>query len=691
MKPYFQNTLTIPIGKLIACTLLLALTASCSLLPSKSGGEVKFTKVEQEADAVGRWRVPASMSIKLDMPQDNGNGQDKILKGIRDIIATTEVGKVFGLPVVATQDRYADFYCQKFKEAIGNGELDAGATYCMEIEKSYQDDNFLCFRVSDGIFGNGGPTQNYYVLRKSDGKLINQNEIIDIPQDSLVALAVRYSTEEVNPYDLEGEFHQFVPTVDGGILHYMIGSHFWNDVHIPVNDLQPYLTSLGSELFGIEAPSPIALLSTKWWAKVLSWLHLPKTESRLPLYLLLGLLAVGAGLLGKKKRMSKVIWVGAVGMLEIYYFGFSSYTPIWFYSVDYQWYLRLLFMAVGAALIVVQCVVTDEIFLRDNLYGKEREKANVQGGMSLFLLFALFAAFISHVVVEWIGDGIILTIVNWLSYIVLAFFLYLSIGSVMEDDVNKGNLSSVQFIVPWLIGTIGVLVVMSWCPWTVLIAAIVLYCVFIEKTGEAEFSQIRDKAQNGDSEQMRQLGRCYLKGLHVNPNDTEAVKWFQKAVDAGNVKAYRNLSYCYYNGRGVAKDLRKSMEMARKGYELGDANAADNIAVLYQSEEFGKNTAEVHKWLLNGAEAGSSRCRIKLGLDYMNGYTVAIDLNEAARWFKAIIDDEKEDKEALGNANYYYGEVLYKLGNVREAQKYIRKAQQMGDKMAKEFGHLYLK
>jgi len=43
-------------------------------------------------------------------------------------------------------------------------------------------------------------------------------------------------------------------------------------------------------------------------------------------------------------------------------------------------------------------------------------------------------------------------------------------------------------------------------------------------------------------------------GIGVVKNPVEAVKWYRKAAEQGNVDAQLNLGICYYRGEGVLRD-----------------------------------------------------------------------------------------------------------------------------------------
>ena len=46
----------------------------------------------------------------------------------------------------------------------------------------------------------------------------------------------------------------------------------------------------------------------------------------------------------------------------------------------------------------------------------------------------------------------------------------------------------------------------------------------------------------------------YCNGTGVKKDYAEAVKWFRKAAEQGDIKSQLNLAVCYYNGDGLLKD-----------------------------------------------------------------------------------------------------------------------------------------
>jgi TPR repeat protein len=83
----------------------------------------------------------------------------------------------------------------------------------------------------------------------------------------------------------------------------------------------------------------------------------------------------------------------------------------------------------------------------------------------------------------------------------------------------------------------------------------------------------RKAAEQGNVDAQFRLGVWYRHGTGVAKDETEAVVWYRKAAEQNNALAQCNLGLCYDNGTGVAKDEAKAVEWYRKAAEQGNARA----------------------------------------------------------------------------------------------------------------------
>ncbi|MCL2459301.1 MAG: sel1 repeat family protein [Desulfobulbus sp.] len=135
----------------------------------------------------------------------------------------------------------------------------------------------------------------------------------------------------------------------------------------------------------------------------------------------------------------------------------------------------------------------------------------------------------------------------------------------------------------------------------------------------------------------------YAAGQGVVQNNAEAVKWYSKAAQQGDVRAQYNLGSMYAIGQGVERDYAEAIKWFRMAAEQGDANAQYRLGVSY---DFGwgvaQNNKEAMKWYRQAAEQGVAAAQYYLGVSYANGQGVERNTIEAVKWYARAADQGHE-------------------------------------------------
>ena len=133
-----------------------------------------------------------------------------------------------------------------------------------------------------------------------------------------------------------------------------------------------------------------------------------------------------------------------------------------------------------------------------------------------------------------------------------------------------------------------------------------------------DIAQLRANAESGNAAAQIDLAHAYHDGTDgLKPNDEEAVKWFEKAAQQGDLDGQYNLAIAYYHGFGVKKNLIEAVKWFTKAADQGYAGAQYILASAYQNGMGGvpKDIVQADMWLAL-AEAGghpdASRERIAL-------------------------------------------------------------------------------
>jgi len=114
---------------------------------------------------------------------------------------------------------------------------------------------------------------------------------------------------------------------------------------------------------------------------------------------------------------------------------------------------------------------------------------------------------------------------------------------------------------------------------------------------------------------VRHGGDENVRTIHVTPQETrlkcpgadsaelkrdpeEAVRWFEKASERGNLTGLFYLAQAYRKGTGVPQDGKKALALYERGASRGDWEAAQEISRMYTTGEAGeKNKDLADQWL----------------------------------------------------------------------------------------------
>jgi TPR repeat protein len=83
-------------------------------------------------------------------------------------------------------------------------------------------------------------------------------------------------------------------------------------------------------------------------------------------------------------------------------------------------------------------------------------------------------------------------------------------------------------------------------------------------------------------EGMTNLGVAYETGQGVGKDESEAVRLYRKAADAGDARAMSNLGVAYWTGQGVGKDEAEATRLYRKAADAGNVHAMGTLGFMYE-------------------------------------------------------------------------------------------------------------
>jgi len=146
---------------------------------------------------------------------------------------------------------------------------------------------------------------------------------------------------------------------------------------------------------------------------------------------------------------------------------------------------------------------------------------------------------------------------------------------------------------------------------------------------------LQHAADAGSSEGAHRLGLVFAEALAGVPrNDRRAAELFEKAANAGHLRAEINIGILYMRGQGVSRDLVQARAWLEK------AAASDNPEALYalgRAMETGEGNAladplRAADLYRRAAEKGNALAALRYGLALMDGVGAKRDAAAAQRW-----------------------------------------------------------
>jgi hypothetical protein len=90
----------------------------------------------------------------------------------------------------------------------------------------------------------------------------------------------------------------------------------------------------------------------------------------------------------------------------------------------------------------------------------------------------------------------------------------------------------------------------------------------------------------------------YANGQGVKRSYEEAVLWYRRAAEQGDVLAQFNLGVRYDNGQGVQQSYKEAAWWYRRAAQQGHARAQSNLGVLYANGQgLPKDVIRAYMWL----------------------------------------------------------------------------------------------
>lgn len=159
------------------------------------------------------------------------------------------------------------------------------------------------------------------------------------------------------------------------------------------------------------------------------------------------------------------------------------------------------------------------------------------------------------------------------------------------------------------------------------------------------FRACTQEAERGNPVSQRLLAGLYDQS-QVPGHDAEAVNWYRKAADAGDLPSLLRYGQLLSLGKGVEKN---ELDATAKIKQAAEAEYQPAWLVLADRYERGlgarRSDPDAAYWIRKAAEKGDVTAQARLGDLYLRGKGVTKDEAEALRWFRLAADKGNRDAQ----------------------------------------------
>ncbi|MDQ6953158.1 MAG: tetratricopeptide repeat protein [Mariprofundaceae bacterium] len=162
-----------------------------------------------------------------------------------------------------------------------------------------------------------------------------------------------------------------------------------------------------------------------------------------------------------------------------------------------------------------------------------------------------------------------------------------------------------------------------------------------------------EKVQETDNQAQFNLAIIEARGLTDYARDDEAVKWLQRSESNGNHRASFVLGLLYTKGKGVRQDTSQAIQYYERAIQHGSMDAKYNLAMLEYHGDHGLplDAARAKELLVSLAKSGDVGGQNMLASIELNGLGMDVNIHDALHWYQKA-------------ANHGYAMSQFNLGNM---------------------------
>lgn len=132
-----------------------------------------------------------------------------------------------------------------------------------------------------------------------------------------------------------------------------------------------------------------------------------------------------------------------------------------------------------------------------------------------------------------------------------------------------------------------------------------------------------------------EYGDLLIKTAWSNEDRIDALEWFRKSADGGNINAMFQIAMMYRDGNGPKRDNDKHLEWLKKAAEKGHAQSQLLLGNMYRDGiKVESDESEAFRWYKMAAENNNLDAIYQVATMYRDGKGVDKNIDESNRWLR---------------------------------------------------------
>ena len=143
-----------------------------------------------------------------------------------------------------------------------------------------------------------------------------------------------------------------------------------------------------------------------------------------------------------------------------------------------------------------------------------------------------------------------------------------------------------------------------------------------------------------DAKSMFYIGCCYhYDAQNIQDDFFNAMEWYKKAADLGNIDAVRKIGFLYRHGKGVPQDKAKGFKFIKQAADKGNVLAIFHVGESYRcGEGVTKDGYKALEWFKKAADLGNVDAIKYMAWMYRDGDGIPRDGYKSLELFKKAVD-----------------------------------------------------